>query len=103
MVKLAPRWAIADVKGAEVEVGYGASKAGLIYEFEWNPAADQITLKLEREAEISLHLLRPDQKIARNIKISGKEISFQNIKIRDRIYWDAEFRVAGKQDVVVSF
>jgi hypothetical protein len=102
-VKLAPRWAIADLKKANVEIGYGASNAGLNYEFECKYAANQINLKLEGDSAISLHLLMPDQKIARNIKISGKEIPFENVKIRDSIYLDAEFRVDGKQEVIVLF
>ena len=102
-VKLAPRWTIAGVKNANVEIRYGASDAGLNYEFEWQSAANQINLKLEGDSEISLHLLLPAQKMTKNIKLSGKEIPFENVKIRDSIYLDAEFRLGGKQEVVVSF
>ncbi len=102
-VKLAPRWVIANVKNASVQVGYGASDAGLKYEFEWNPNANQINLKLEAEADIRLHLLVPENKKGISLKLADKEFRFQNVRVENSSYVNAEFSVKGAQIVNIFF
>lgn len=102
-VKLAPRWVVAGVKISSVQVGYGASDAGLKYEFEWNSDANQIKLKLEGESDIRLHLLLPEKKKAISLKLAGREFPFQNVSVENSRYVDAEFSVEGEEIVGIFF
>lgn len=94
-VKLSPRWVVADVQHAEVQVGYGASDAGIRYEFEWHPKKGRIQLLLEGESQVRLHLLLPPSTKAGQAKFDGKPWPFQNVLIETSPYLDAEFSVHG--------
>jgi len=102
-MRLSPCWVIADINNAIVQVGYGASSAGLKYEFEWNPDANQINLKLEGESDVNLHLLLPEGKKAISFKLADKEFPFQNVRVENSSYVDAEFPVEGEEVVRISF
>jgi len=102
-VKLSPRWVIADVENAKVQSGYGASHAGLKYEYEWIRSADQINIKLEGEAEIHLHLLLPQGKQAKNLKLSDKNLPFQNVKVENSCYVDASFSIIKEETLRIDF
>ena len=102
-VKLSPRWVIADVKTANVQVGYEASNAGLKYEFEWNPSVNQININLEGNLEIHLHLLLPEGKQATHLKLAGKDLPFQNVKVEDSSYVDVSFSIKNEETIRIDF
>lgn len=102
-VTLAPRWVIADVKHASVQVGYAASDAGLKYEFEWKPDANQINLKIEGDVDVSLHLLLPEDNQAFSLKLPGRELPFQNLSIEKSNYVDTKFLVETKETISIKF
>ena len=102
-VKLSPRWVIADIKNASVQVGYDASNTGLKYEFEWIPSANQINVKLEGDADINLHLLLPERKQATRLKLAEKELPFQNVTVENSIYVDALFSVEKEVTISINF
>lgn len=101
-IKLTPRWIIAGIENATVQVGYGASDFGINYNFKWHPNTNQIKLALEGESEVQLHLLLPAMKSAKKVKLSGKEIAFQNIKVEDSNYVDAAFCVRDQEIIEVE-
>jgi len=102
-IKLAPRWVVANVRNARVQVGYGASDAGLKYEFQWSPEKNQICLELEGEMEVQLHLLLPEKKKAVSLKFAGKEIPFQNARIEESGYIEAVVSVKGRGNVLLQY
>ena len=102
-ITLAPRWVAADEKNARVQVGYGASDAGLSYEFRWTPETQKITIELQGTMEVHLHLLLPEKTGAVSLKISGKKAPFQNARLEKSSYVDAKFNVTGKSGIVVEY
>ncbi len=94
-IKLSPRWVIADVQNATIRVGYGASDAGLHYEFEWTPNKGRIQLLLEGESEVRLHLLLPAQRTALHAKLDGQLWPYHQSAIETSQYLDAEFKAKG--------
>ncbi|MCU0645335.1 MAG: hypothetical protein MUC94_13890, partial [bacterium] len=102
-IKLSPRWVAAKVEKANVQVGYGASNSGFKYEFELLLHENKIALKLNGEADLSLHLLLPAGKKAEKLLCSGKTISFQNVKVENSSYVDAELALAGDENVAIIY
>ena len=100
-VKLSPRWAVANIARASVQVGYGASDSGFKYEFELPSTENKITLKLNGKAELSLHVLLPLGRKAENVMCSGKTIPFQNVNVENSHYADAKLTLAGEENVAI--
>ncbi len=94
-IKLAPRWVIADVENAKVQVGYGASDAGFRYLFEWHPKTRRIQLELEGDASVHLHLLLPSPQQVVRAKLDGKLWPFRTVMIEKSLYLDAELTAQG--------
>jgi len=102
-IKLAPRWTVADVHHARVQVAYGASPAGVAYEFEWDAGKNKIRLSLEGDSELRLHLLLPRGRQASNVAVSGRSVPYQNTTVEASCYVDTSFSVHGKSDVVIFY
>ena len=98
-VRLAPRWAAAGVEKAGVEVGYEASAAGFGYEYQVNP--ERLDLRVEGDAELSLHLMLPAGTRATAMCVGGAPISFANAVVEQTPYADAVLAVSGRADICV--
>lgn len=98
-VRLAPRWAAAGVEKASVEVGYEASTAGFGYAYEAGP--EGLDLRVEGDAELSLHLMLPAGRRATAVHVEGAPISFANAAVEGTPYADAELAVSGRADIRV--
>jgi len=75
----------------------------LKYEFLWTPEKNQVSLKLEGESNIHLHLLLPDKKKAVTLKLSGTGIPFQNVRVEKSGYIDAVFTLNGSKSLWIQY
>jgi hypothetical protein len=101
-VKLSPRWAATSLQQASVEVSYGASGAGIGY--EWKLEKDGCDLAIRAEhAHINLHLLLPAGKRAAKIFADMQAIPFDHSVVENSSYVDAEFVVGERLEISIKF
>ncbi|MBN2091998.1 hypothetical protein JW964_20440 [candidate division KSB1 bacterium] len=96
-IRLSPRWAAAGISQALVQVGYGASGAGIRYDYHLDNEA--IELNLEGSAQIQLHLLLSPQQNVQRVTFNDKSIQFAQRYIENSRYLDANFRLDGKGEM----
>jgi hypothetical protein len=90
VVKLSPRWAVAPLQQASVEVAYGASGAGMGY--DWKRREDGCDLIMRaKQARVNLHLLLPDGKKAVRALVGGNIINFTHTVVENSNYVDMDF------------
>ncbi len=92
MVKLSPRWAVTSLQQATVEVSYGASAAGIGY--DWCLRDDRCDLVILAEnAHVHLHLLLPQGKHVTKVLIGRQSIPFTQSAVENSRYVDAALDV----------
>jgi hypothetical protein len=102
VVKLSPRWAVTELKHAVVEVAYGASGAGIAY--DWRSSDDGCALTIRaKQAHIDLHLLLPTGKRVAHVWVGGKAIPFSQSAVESSNYIDAAIKVEGEAELSVRF
>ena len=98
-VRLSPRWA--GVTNAEIKVGYAVSDCS--FQYRYDQKADSIILEImSPNAEVESHVLLPEGTIAESISCSGRNISFQNLKIRQSNYVDFNIEVHNRNSVKIK-
>ncbi|MEW6510958.1 MAG: hypothetical protein AB1428_08385 [Bacteroidota bacterium] len=102
-ISLAPRWPAAGSRNAEVTVGYAASGAAVSYTYEHDPSTRQIAMTITGPAVVHLHLLLPEGGLPSKVTANGKSVRFRTIRVEQSRYADAEIRMKGRAEVVVSY
>jgi len=100
-VKLAPRWAAADVADAEVSVAYEASGQHLQYRYE--ASEEKLSLKIESEnTQLAGEILIPPGRRAKCVNQDGDRIEFTESQMGDSRYvrFQAEFQ--GGADITIQ-
>ena len=100
-VRLSPRWCITSIHQAQVQVKYGASEGYLRYDFQYD--SEQCRLIVDGDGEIQLHLLLPDGKRAKKVRVDNIALTFQNVSVESSSYVDAEFCINGRATLDVIF
>ncbi len=92
-IKLSPRWIAAGINNAEVDVSYSSEKGYCKYKFEHNPGNKTIKLEIESDkAEISAHVLLPENAIVKSVKNNNREIKHSQTVIEKSIYADFQIK-----------
>ena len=79
-VKLAPRWAAAEVTDVEVSVAYQSSGKQLQYQYEESP--ERVSLKVESEsAQLNGEVLMPADRTTKSVLQDGNRIEFTEAQI----------------------
>jgi hypothetical protein len=92
-IQLSPRWPAAEISNATMQVGYGASGAGIRYDYRFADKA--IELDFEGNSQIQLHLLVPAQYNVQKVTLNDKSIQFNQSRIETSRYLDTNFRLDG--------
>lgn len=92
-IKLAPRWPASDVKTTSVFVKYPASNGYVAYDYQISEDQDLISMRVTgNEKEVQFHCLLPQgfaaDPTALQVKLGGKDVDFEIVKIRDQEYVD---------------
>ncbi len=96
-IRLSPRWVAAEISQITVQIGYGASGAGIQYDFNFDNRT--IELNLDGNSQIQLHLLLPAHSTVQKVTFNDKSIRFHQSRIENSQYLDAKFRLEGKGKV----
>ena len=84
-VKLAPRWAAAEVAEAEVSVAYQSSEKQLQYHYE--ESSERLSIKVESEgSQLTGEILIPADRTAKAALQDGNRIEFTETRIGDSRY-----------------
>lgn len=92
-IRLSPRWVAADISQTTVQVGYGASGAGIRYDYGLENKA--IEINLEGNAQIQFHLLLPAHSTVQKVTFNDKSINFVLNQIENSQYLDTNFQLEG--------
>lgn len=102
-VTLAPRWAAALSREAEVSVSYGPSGASIKYRYTHEVAACRIKMEVEGKAEIFLHLLLPKGTEPIRVLVNNRRVRFKPTMVEESPYVDTNFRLSGKAAVTIEY
>ena len=102
-VRLAPRWIAAGVEHAEIGLEYGPSGAYFRYEFRHQPEEREISLELEGNARVELHLLLPERSETASLAVDREQLTCSISGIEGSLYCDAAFQVDGKASISVRY
>jgi hypothetical protein len=102
VVKLSPRWAVTELKHVAVEVAYGASGAGIAYDWQLREDGCDLTIRA-KYAHVDLHLLLPTGKRAAHVWVGGKAIPFTQSAIESSNHIDAAIKVEGEAELGIRF
>lgn len=102
-VRLSPRWIAAGQDDAQVTAVYGASGASLGYTYHHTAEANAITLELEGDAMLNLHVLLPAGRRVRRVRCQGRTIRSTTSTIRGSSYADAVCRLKDKAIIVIEY
>ena len=98
-VRLAPRWPAAGVDEASVTIAYGASDAGVAYNYSLDE--DEIRLQVTGSADVALHSMLPDDRYATALRLEGEALPFEMVRVGDTNYVDASFELAGRSNLTI--
>ena len=100
-VRICPRWTAAGIEKAEAEIGYKSSGASVRYEYK--QSADKMTIRLSGSYEyIQLSLPVPENHIAGDLLINGKERKYLIASINSSTYITADADVSGDCEVILK-
>lgn len=99
-IRLAPRWPAAGVSEASVTIAYGASDAGVSYEYSLDDG--EIRLRVEGSADVSLHAMLPEDRHVTAVQLEGEALPFETVKVGDTNYVDATFELAGRSSLTIT-
>lgn len=90
-MRLAPRWAAADVDRAEVAVSYTCSAADIfcLYKREKNSILLDVSTP---DSEVEFHVLIPEQASTLGVTINGENTRFREANVLQSVYCDFEAR-----------
>jgi hypothetical protein len=84
---IAPRWASADVKHAEVSVRYPASRGYVRYRYHYDEASRRITLEFTgNTAQTEIAVLLPEDKKVRAAKVKDQPVNIRIEEIQNSRY-----------------
>jgi hypothetical protein len=102
-VRLSPRWIAAGADEVSLSVGYGASDAGIGYDFRHDAGKRQLELTIEGRSAVDLHLLLPPGSRATEMRMNGKRVKHADVRVGNSPYADAAFSVRGTARIQVSY
>lgn len=102
-VKLSTRWIAAGRNEANVCSVYGASGASFEYGFSHNASSKNITLELQGNSAVDLHVLLPKGAKATGATVNGKKVQYKNSKVEHSSYADASFSLKKKAVVEIKY
>ena len=100
---VAPRWAAAGCRSAEVTLAYPASGAWCGYRYEHDPVRRSIDITLRGNATVQLHLLLPAHARAGVVTLGKRQLPFRSVRVGASRYVDASFRLKGETDVRIAY
>lgn len=101
-VLFSPKWIAAGVDSAEVSIGYAASEAGFAY--TWHGGSAYWEYAITGTAQhVHAHILIPEGKDVKSLKVDGKSTDWVVHKIESSSYVDFEIApVGGKTTITMS-
>jgi hypothetical protein len=100
-VRICPRWTAAGIEKADAEIGYRSS--GAFVRYEYTQSADKMTIRLSGSYEyIQLSLPVPENHIAGDLLINGKERKYLLASINSSTYITADADVSGDCEVILK-
>jgi hypothetical protein len=102
IVELSPRWAITTLQRAAVEVAYGASGAGIGYDWQLRDDGCLLTIRA-KQAHIDLLLLLPTGKRVAHVLVGERAIPFTQSAVESSNYIDAAIKVEDKVELIIRF
>jgi hypothetical protein len=100
-VRLAPRWPAAGVDRADARCEYAASGTGFGYRYTLNNTSLRLELAAP-EAEVEAHILLPPSSRVVSAQIDGRDVPFQETRVRESVYADLDFRVEGRLNLMIT-
>lgn len=101
-VRLSPRWPAAGAGEASLHLVYPASGASFGYRYRSDAGTGRVTLELEGQAAVELHLLLAPGRRAEGVGLNGAPLEFRQTMVRESSYVDASFGVSGPATLVVD-
>jgi len=86
-IRISPRWHAAGINEAEAGVCYRASQAAIGYSYQLKDTECLLEIEIPLSECIG-HVLIPGDRKAKQVKANGKEISFQNSRVKQSRYVD---------------
>jgi hypothetical protein len=102
-IRLAPRWIVTGRDEVRLSLVYGASGAVLEYSYVHDAAARTVTLEVEGDTAIDLHLMIPTGTRAGKVTCNGRTVRATTEKVRESSYANAALRVRGKAVIQVHY
>jgi hypothetical protein len=97
---ISPRWFAAAIIDAEVRVCYESSGAEIGYSIRYEK--DRIHLGVQAiGSDCQFHVLLPDKMQAKTVSIDGRNVGFNNQKIRSSNYVDFASRIENKTSFLI--
>jgi hypothetical protein len=101
-VRLSPHWAVTELKHAAVDVAYGASGAGIGYDWQLRDDGCDLTIRA-KQTHVDLHLLLPAGKQVARVQVDGKAMPFTASVVESSNYIDAAIEVEGESELRLQF
>ncbi|MBP1691532.1 MAG: hypothetical protein H6Q32_884 [Bacteroidetes bacterium] len=102
-VRLSPRWLAAGLNESHVTCVYGATGVPVAYTYIHDPAARTITLEVEGQSGLDLHVLLPSGTRVRRMTCKGRTVRSTTSMICQSPYADAVCTVKGHAAIVIQY
>ncbi len=101
-VYFSPKWIAADVKSAEIRVGYQASQA--YFNYVYHLATDCLELEIDSPfSQVQFHILLPSQTSVQSVRSNGEKLIHHSSTVRRSTYVDFCTAIHDQAKITIEF